>query len=154
MSQSYRLIILEDEPQISKGLTGLSWVLAGVDLIKTFRTGEELISEFSSINPDIALCDINLPGLSGIETARQIQSLKPELKVIFLTGYNDFQYAQSAVNLHAFAFILKPADPDELINTVQKARIAMEKDKAHYQHVHNLKKTIDDLSGTNPVLTI
>ncbi len=70
---------------------------------------------------DVALMDIEMPGLSGIDAAKQILAQRPECKIIFITAYSLFTYAHEAVKLGACDYILKPVDGDEVERAVRRA---------------------------------
>lgn len=92
--------------------------------------GQEAISSAVLNSPDIILMDIQMPGLNGIEATKAIKKILEDCKVIFLTAYDQFQYAQEAVKLSVFDFILKPASNEifmEVINkTIQAIKIEKE----------------------------
>ena len=70
---------------------------------------------------DVALLDIEMPGINGIDAARQIQAQRPECKIIFVTAYSLFTYAHEAVKLGACDYILKPVDPNDVEQAVRRA---------------------------------
>jgi len=70
---------------------------------------------------DVALLDIEMPGLNGIDAARQILAQRPECKIIFITAYSLFTYAHEAVKLGACDYILKPVEGDDVERAVRQA---------------------------------
>ena len=70
---------------------------------------------------DVALMDIEMPGINGIDAAKQILAQRPECKMIFVTAYSLFTYAHEAVRLGACDYILKPVDPDDVERAVRRA---------------------------------
>ena len=70
---------------------------------------------------DVALMDIEMPGINGIDAAKQILAQRPECKMIFVTAYSLFSYAHEAVKLGACDYILKPVDPDDVERAVRRA---------------------------------
>lgn len=79
---------------------------------------------------DLVLMDIEMPGTNGLEAARVIRDQRPECKVIFVTAYGLFHYAQEAVKLGVSDYILKPAEDSEIIQAVQKVIDRIEADRA------------------------
>lgn len=73
--------------------------------------------------PDIALLDIEMPGLNGLEVAKKILSANPRTKIIFVTAYSLFEYAHEAVKIGASDYILKPIDCAEAINAIEKVTL-------------------------------
>ena len=70
---------------------------------------------------DVALMDIEMPGTSGIDAAKQIIAQRPACKIIFITAYSLFTYAQEAIKLGVCDYILKPVDPDDVERAVRRA---------------------------------
>ena len=70
---------------------------------------------------DVALMDIEMPGVNGIDAARQILAQRPECKIIFVTAYSLFEYAHEAVKLGACDYILKPVEADDVERAVRRA---------------------------------
>lgn len=92
--------------------------------------------------PDIVISDIKMPTKDGIWLSEQIHKISPNTKIIFLTGYNDFEYAQSAINNGVCQYLLKPIDEFELYKIVDKLtkEIHLEQQKAEKEI--ELRKTL------------
>lgn len=116
-----KILLADDEQLIRKGLAALDWASIGVQVVAVAENGIEARDLTLQHRPDIALVDIRMPGLSGIEYAEFIQTEGLSCKVIFLSGYNQFDYAQKAIRTGASDYILKPSDPAEIFLCVQKA---------------------------------
>ena len=71
--------------------------------------------------PEIIIADIRMPGLDGLEMIRLIHQELPRARVIFISAYDDFSYAQQAVRLHAHEYLLKPFEPEKLMESVSRA---------------------------------
>lgn len=89
--------------------------------LRMAENGRQVVDLAGMWHPDIILTDIILPELSGLEAARQVLEYTPGCRVIFITAYSLFRYAHEAIRLGACGYILKPADPDEVIRTVRRA---------------------------------
>ena len=83
------------------------------------ENGREAVETAALWNADIVLMDIEMPGINGIEAAKRILDQSPECKVIFITAYSVFSYAQEAVKMGACDYILKPVNPDDLERSVR-----------------------------------
>ena len=73
------------------------------------------------MHPDIILTDISMPGLNGISLARYVYEKNLDCQIVFLSGYDDFAYARSAITYGVFEYILKPSDPREILITIRNA---------------------------------
>lgn len=118
----YEILITDDEQIV---LDSLSFIMKknfeGSVNIHTALSGTEAIEIASKENIDIIFMDINMPGLTGLETVSCITKLKPEIVIVILSAFDKFQYAQEAMNLGAFKYITKPVNRNVVIQTVRSA---------------------------------
>jgi len=133
-----RAVLIDDETWIREGLSEhINWDLLGIELVQIFQDGLEAI-EYLEVDPvDIVLSDIRMPNMTGLELVarlREVESAKPspaKTKVIFLSGYGDFKYAQEALRLGAVDYLLKPSDVEEIEEALQKAKQLCSKEITH-----------------------
>ena len=127
-----KLLICDDEKIIREGLASLDWNTRGIEVVGTAKNGEVAFELFQKMLPDIVISDIKMPTKDGIWLSEQIHKISPNTKIIFLTGYNDFEYAQSAINNGVCQYLLKPIDEFELYEIVDKLtkEIHLEQQKA------------------------
>ena len=78
--------------------------------------------QIPSLQPDIVISDIRMPGMDGLELARRLNEAYPHIKTIMLTGFPDFEYAQRAIEYRVVDFVLKPTSVDALIQALEKAK--------------------------------
>jgi len=118
----YRLLIVDNEPNIVKGLYELMAAVTEpeLDICCAYSASEALVwLERTKI--DIVLTDIRMPGMSGLELHRQIRKIWPRCQVIYLTGYDDFEYAQTAIKLGGVDYLLKTDDDEAVVEAVKRA---------------------------------
>ncbi len=136
----YKVLIIDDEPIIRKGLINIiNWSQLDCEICGEASdglSGEELIK---SLKPDIILTDIRMPKADGFSMIRQVKEIIPKSKVIILTGYRDFNYAQEAVKLGAFDFILKPTKIEELTDVIKRTVGALECEKKRGEELNQYK---------------
>ncbi|MEK8126538.1 response regulator [Paenibacillus filicis] len=117
-----KLIIVDDEFLIRDGLqTMIPWSELGIEVIGTAAdgcSGWELVRQGQ---PHILLSDIRMPGMDGLELCRRTLEQFPPIKCILLTGHGEFEYAQQAVKLGAYDFVLKPTDEQQLMAVMERA---------------------------------
>lgn len=116
-----KLLIVDDEFFIRKGLLSLDWKSINVTVCGAAQDGYEALDLARHTKPDIILSDIRMPAIDGIILAREILRENSDCRIIFLSGYSDFQYAKAALSIGVFDYILKPSSPDEIFNCVQRA---------------------------------
>lgn len=116
------LLIVDDELLIADGLCELLARSFSGRLNVLCRYSAAAALQVAQAQPvDILLTDINMPNVSGLELHRSMQALHPSCLVIYLTGYSDFEYARTALDQHAYAYILKGEGDDVVISIVEQA---------------------------------
>jgi len=116
------MVIADDELIIRQGLLSINWNNYGVTVLGAAANGNEALSMITSAHPQILITDIRMPGIDGLKLIEAAKEQIPEIQSILLTGYEDFNYAKTAISLGAIDYILKPSDPDEIIEAVLKAK--------------------------------
>lgn len=125
-----RVLLVDDNPVVLSSLSKtIPWEQAGCCLVGTASNGEEAMAFITKNRPDILLADIQMPGLGGLELVEKLQSQMSDPPLtIFITAYEDFHYAQTALRLGAFNYITKPIDNGELIQILRRAVAKLEQD--------------------------
>ena len=101
----YKIIIVDDEAEVREGIReSIDWEQHGFECMGDFRNGSEALEAIADLRPDLVLSDICMPFMDGIEFTRQIQLSYPYIKVIILTGHDEFDYAQKALRLKVHDF--------------------------------------------------
>lgn len=116
-----KLLIVDDNDFERNSLANyINWEILGIQLADTAFNGQDAVEKVKLHHPDIIISDIKMPIMDGIEMAKIVRSIFPEIKFIFSSGYDDVALLKEALELRAFNYIIKPVIPDELINTVKK----------------------------------
>lgn len=115
----FNVYIADDEVWI---ILGLKKLLEKLDIdafvIGTANNGLTALEEIKEFKPEVVFADIRMPGLSGLELLTEIPKVSPDTKVIIISGYAEFAYAQEAVQHHAFDYLLKPIKEEDLSRTM------------------------------------
>ncbi len=114
-----KLLIVDDEAPARERLRRLLGEIDDCEIVAEAGNGEEALSHCSELQPDIVLLDVRMPGLSGIEIARHIDSLEDPPAVIFTTAYD--QYAVEAFETEAVGYLLKPVRKEKLAHALRHA---------------------------------
>ena len=118
----YQILVAEDEPIERKVLCkNLQEHLGSRCRVLEAKNGREAVELFQQHRPQVAILDIEMPGLSGLEAARQIRQSGSPCMILFLTAFDKFSYAREAISLRALDYLLKPYDEKELILSVEEA---------------------------------
>ena len=111
----YRALIVEDEDLMREYLaTRLTDICPDWEAAATASDGVEAVEILAHDHFDAVLTDIRMPGMSGLELARIIRRTDPELPILILSGYDEFEYARASLRLNVFDYLLKPLNEDEL----------------------------------------
>ena len=110
----FKAVIIDDEYYIVEGLKKiLDWSSYGIEIAATALDGVEGLELIKKINPDIVITDICMNNMDGLEMIEQLQQTNFCGKIIILSGYQKFEYAQRAINSKVTRYILKPINIDE-----------------------------------------
>lgn len=118
----YRVLVAEDEPLERRVLCGtLNRYLGDLITIREARNGPEALALIREELPQVAVLDIEMPGVSGLEVARKLRARSRSCGILFLSGVDNFAYARQAISLRAQDYLLKPCDERELVFGVEQA---------------------------------
>ena len=141
-------ILVTDDEQIV--IDSLSFIInknfAEEAKVFTALSGTEAIETVMKENIDIMFMDINMPGLSGLETVSVITKLKPNIVFVILSAFDRFQYAQEAINLGAYKYITKPVNRNVVIETIRGAMQLIQEKKGKLSADLELHKKLDMVS--------
>lgn len=119
----FKLLVVDDEATMRKGIANfMNWETIDCTVTATACDGLEAIEILKRDPIDIVITDIKMPLADGLEVARYVHENHLDMKVILLTGYADFEYAQTAIRYNVSSFILKPANKKALFEAVQEAQ--------------------------------
>jgi len=118
----YGLVIADDELIIRQGLMTIPWKEYNIEVLGIASNGKEACDLVREKCPDILLTDIRMPGMDGLSLIEAAKKYNPEIQAILLTGYEDFEYARDAIRLGAIGYILKPSEPEEIIESIERAK--------------------------------
>lgn len=143
----YNILITDDEQIV---IDSLSFIInknfEGQVKIFTALSGTDALQIVTKENIDIIFMDINMPGLSGLETVSCITKLKPDTIIIILSAFDRFQYAQEAMNLGAFKYITKPVNRNIVIQTIRSAMDLVDTKRGKLNADIELHKKLDLVS--------
>ena len=144
-----RLIIADDEEFIRRGLMSLKWYEHGIEVAYAARNGFEVLDFLKEETADILLTDIRMPGMTGLELSSQVLELCPEIKVILLTGYGEFEYAQEAIRAGVFDYVLKPSTPGEIFACVEAAKVRIQEEQKKKREMDLILKELEHYTTLN-----
>jgi len=116
-----RVLVVDDHPVLRGGLAQLLGQAEGVELIGMAADGAAGVELALDEHPDVVLMDLEMPGLDGIESTRRIRESRPETEVVVLTSFSDRARILDALDAGAAGYLLKDADPKELLRGIHAA---------------------------------
>ncbi|MFI3176522.1 MAG: response regulator [Eubacteriales bacterium] len=139
----YTVIVVDDEEQLRKALIRkVDWELAGFQVVGEAENGVEALELVAKYEPDLLLTDVKMPFMTGIELARAVREIRPTANIVFLSGYDDFSYAQKAIQYNIISYLLKPISAEELTQELIRIRMQIDDKFAEFQiqnsHLENV----------------
>ncbi len=147
---SIAVSIVEDEPKTRESLLRLLGRAAHVRCVGNYATGEEALRGIPAEKPDVALVDINLPGMSGIECVAKLKLKMPGLRVLMLTTYEDSDRIFDSLRAGASGYLLKKAGYNGLVQAIDEvhaggAPMTAQVARQVVEHFHRIQKPASDV---------
>lgn len=141
----YSVLIVDNEAIIRKGLRmGFDWQSMGCTVIGQAAGGEEALEKMEAQAPDILISDIRMPGMDGLELTRAVRSRFPHTKVILVTAFSEFEYAQEALHQQVTDFIIKPTSREKMRAAVARATEQLDSEQKDREILKTLKQKHED----------
>lgn len=141
----YKLLLVDDEEPVRKAIINkIEWEAYGFQVVGEADNGKTALELIEKTTPDVVITDIKMPYMDGIELAKELKQRFSGIKVVFLTGFDEFEYAQKAINLTVIEYILKPISADELMNILINIKNKIDSEVAQKEDIEALKKHYRD----------
>lgn len=139
----WKVMIADDEMIIREGIKqSVDWDGLGLQVVAEAEDGEEALEQALLHSVNIALVDLNMPIMHGIEMMKKLREQLPDCKIVVITGHDEFTYAQESIRLQVNDYILKPADPKQLMQVMRRIRDELNQEKQQSQHLAQASKQI------------
>ena len=126
-----KLFLVEDEIVMRDGIKSqIDWKKEDIEFAGEASDGELAYPMILETKPDILLTDIKMPFMDGLELSALVRKELPDTRIIILSGYDEFSYAQRAVSLGVTEYLLKPLPPEELLGCIRKVKKEIEQEKS------------------------
>lgn len=140
----YNVLIVDDNFITKKSIIlTIDWLKLGCRVIADADDGATALTLARQYKPDVIVTDIRMPGMDGLKLTEKAKELFPWVKVIIMTGYSEFTYAQEALRIGAFDLIVKPIDNDELSKVIKKAVTTLDSESQEQSEKEHLKSAIE-----------
>ena len=138
-----KVFLVEDEYAIREGIKkSVDWEKNGFELVGEAGDGEMAFPKILKTKPDILITDIRMPFMDGLELATLVKKELSDIKIVVLSGYDDFNYAKKAISIGVEEYILKPVSGENLLKELGKIAESI---KAHRQEEQAREKYLQDM---------
>jgi len=111
----YKVLLVDNEQTIRRGIRGcLNWTKLGLEVVGEAEDGQIALNMINELQPDILITDIKMPHVDGLQLSEMAMNTYPDLKVILISGFDDFKYAQKGISLGVSGYLLKPLQQRDL----------------------------------------
>jgi two-component system response regulator YesN len=119
----FKVMLVDDEIIVRRGIrTSIDWAGHGIEIAAEAMNGKDALAKLAEHQVDLVLTDIRMPVMTGIELSHEIKRLYPEIEIVLLSGYEDFQYAKEAMGIGIQHYLLKPVMAEKLVELLTQIR--------------------------------
>jgi DNA-binding NarL/FixJ family response regulator len=122
MSGPTRCLAVDDHATVRHGLALMFGAADDVELIDTAETGEDAIRMIESLQPEVVIMDVRLPGIDGISAVKRIQQAAPSVQTVIFSAYGDKRLLSDAITAGARGYVMKGSPPEDLLRAVRTVR--------------------------------
>ena len=139
----YSVFAVDDEPIVLEGIRSkIDWEGSGFTFAGEATDGEIALSMIHELKPDILITDIKMPFMDGLQLAQAIKQTQPWIKIIILSGHDEFDYAKKAISIGIEDYLLKPFTPDELLTSLNKTAAQIDKERKQLSDISKLREEL------------
>lgn len=143
-----KVLVVDDEKLVRQMVIRcIDWEAVGLEIVgeaSSARMGMELVE---SLRPDIVFMDVRMPGMNGLECGRKIIEKHPEIKIMILSGHDEFEYASEGIKIGVFDYLLKPVNAEELRKAAVKVRDTILQERNHIKEYERYKEELEKHSS-------
>lgn len=136
----YKLILVDDEAEVREGMRRrIDWASYGFVVTGEAENGREALDLLERDMPDVVVTDISMPIMNGLELSAALRERYPTVKIVILTGYDEFEYARQAIRLEVQDYVLKPVTAAGVGEILQKLREKIDAETALMEDMMTLR---------------
>ena len=145
----YKVFFVEDEIVTREGIRdNVDWQAAGFELCGEAPDGEMALPLLQATKPDVLITDIKMPFMDGLQLSRIVHERMPQMKIVILSGHDEFEYAQEAIKLGVTEYLLKPVTVQDLRTVLQKVALKMDHESKEQENLQKLQKQVEENRAT------
>lgn len=144
----YKVLLVDDEQLELAGLKQfIPWGQYNMEIVQACDNAYSALEYLHIYAVDVLVTDIRMPNMSGLELAEKALEMHPDIKLVFITGYEDFHYAKQAISMNASSYVLKPVDEEELADVLRKVSLSLQQRRQHAEREQSMQRTLDMLKN-------
>jgi len=137
----FKVFLVEDEKVVREGIRkNVLWEQYGFQYTGDASDGELALPMIRKIQPDLLITDIKMPFMDGLSLIKLVRKELPRAKIVIISGYDDFSYAQQAIYLGVERYLLKPVTKEKLVEMLLEMREKMQEEQRQQQYIENFKR--------------
>ena len=145
----YKVFLAEDEIVVREGIrNNIPWEETSYSLVGEAPDGEMALSMIQDIKPDILITDIRMPFMDGLALSRIVKKNLPWIKIIIISGHDEFEYAREAISVGVEEYLLKPVSSQEMLKTLDKIAKRIDDEKERLLDIEKLKARVRSSADT------
>src|SRR5689334_3514886 len=142
---SYKVFFVEDEIITREGIRDyVDWQASGFEYCGDAADGEIALPMLRTAQPDVLITDIKMPFMDGLQLSRIVRERMPWVKIIILSGHDEFEYARKAIGIGVTDYLLKPVTVQKLQNVLQNLTIQLDREKSEKENLKRLKEQAEE----------
>src|SRR5512135_2324400 len=142
---TYKAFFVEDEIVTREGIRdNVDWHGNGFEFCGEAPDGEIALPLIQTTQPDLLITDIKMPFMDGLELCKIVRERMPWVKIVILSGHDEFEYAQKAINLGVTEYLLKPVTAQDLHHVLQRIAAQIDREHREQEHLEKLKSQVEE----------
>ncbi|MDC7222970.1 MAG: response regulator [Spirochaetales bacterium] len=140
----YKIILVDDEDEVRGRISSKISEESGFTIVGTAGNGYDALELIEKLSPSVVLADIRMPFIDGIELASQIRRDFPTVRVAFITGYDEFEYAREAIELNVSSYLTKPVTQEDISRFLVRLKEELDREFKEKYNLERLRKSYDE----------
>ena len=142
---TYKVLLVDDEEEVMDVIEHrICWKQMGFEVVGKAQNGVKALEISEKMQPDVVITDIKMPYMDGLELARNLKQDNPDVRILILTGFDEFEYAKEAVHLEIEEYILKPVNANELSDCLKRLKDVLDKEREEKLNIRKLEQYYTD----------
>jgi two-component system, response regulator YesN len=142
---AYKVFFVEDEIITREGIRdNVDWQASGFEFCGEASDGEMALPLLRAAQPDVLITDIKMPFMDGLQLSKIVRERMPRVKIIILSGHDEFEYAQKAISIGVTDYLLKPVTVQKLQTALQKLTIQLDHERKEQDNLKKLQQEVED----------